>query len=108
MNMRLLIGFGISLALILISLLLKIARLLHLTIPLAYIAVVIIFFNDWYIQNMTLAHIILVVMLIGVIVSWVVIGINKLRNKQLERNRAELDAIINSERLYYRKIERNN
>lgn len=106
--MSLLIGFGISLALILISLILKIARLLHLTIPLAYIAVVIIFFNDWYTQNTILADVILAIMLITILISWIAIGVNKIRIKKVEMNRAELDAIINSERIYYRKIERNN
>jgi len=32
-------------------------------------------------------------MLIGIIVSRVVIGINRLRDRQVERNRSELDAI---------------
>lgn len=99
---------GISIIFTLIALILKIARLLHLTIPLTYIAVVTIFFNDWYTQNTMLAHSVLAIIVLGILISWIVRGINKIRTRQVERNRAELDAIINSERIYYRKIERSN
>jgi len=66
------------------------------------------FFGEWYRQNEFLAHLILIVLIGLVILSWIVAIYRKIQDKRVERNRAELDAIINSERLYYRKIEHND
>lgn len=106
--MGILLGAGISIILIIVSLVFRLAKLLHLTIPLLYITVVNTFFNDWYIANTFLAHIILAVLTGLVIISWIISIYRKISDRKVERNCAELDAIINSKRLYYTKVERNN
>jgi len=106
--MSILIGVGLSIFIMLISLILRLTKLLHLTVPLLYMIVVPAFFGEWYRQNEFLAHLILIVLVGMVILSWIVAIYRKIRDKRVERNRAELDAIINSKRLYYRKIEYND
>lgn len=101
--MGILIGLGISILFILISLLFRLAKVMRLTIPLIYITVVNIFFNDWYKANTFLAHFILAVLTGLVIISWIISIYRKIRERKVERNCAELDAIINSKRLYYTK-----
>ena len=78
---------------------------MRLTLPLLYIIIVPTFFSDWYRQNEFLAHFILAALVGIVIASWIITICRKIQEKRVERNRAELDAIINSERLYYKKVE---
>ena len=106
--MGILIGAGISILLILISLVFRLAKVMRLTIPLVYLVIVNIFFNDWYKANTFLAHLILAVLTGLVIISWIIPIYRKISNRKVERNCAELDAIIDSKRLYYTKIVRNN
>ena len=105
--MGILLGAGISIVLILISLVFRLAKVMRLTIPLVYLVIVNIFFNDWYKANTFLAHLILAVLIGLVIISWIISINKKIREQKVERNRTELDAIINSKRRYYTKMERN-
>ena len=106
--MGILLGAGISIILILVSLVFRLTKPLHLTIPLLYITIVNVFFNEWYKVNTFLAHLILAVLIGIVIISWIISINRKISDRRVERNRVELDAIINSKRLYYTKVERNN
>lgn len=81
-QMGILLGAGISVLLILISLVFRLSKVLRLTVPLIYITVVNIFFNDWYNANTFLAHLILAVPAGLVIISWIISIYRKISDRR--------------------------
>lgn len=97
----------LSISTFLLATIFKLAKLLRLTIPILYIAIVLVFFKDWYDVNTLLAHIILGALTILVIISWIVSIYKAVKSKRVKRRQNELDLIINSERLYYVKVKKD-
>ncbi len=97
----------ISISTFLLATIFKLAKLLRLTIPLLYIAIVLVLFKDWYDANTLLAHAILGVLTLLVIISWIISIYKTIESKRVKRRQNELDLIINSERLYYVKVKRD-
>lgn len=83
--MFLLISAGISLLLVLVSLVFRVAGKLRLGIPLLYVAVMGFVFPEWAAAHELLANTILGVLLGLVVVSWGVTLYRKIRNWRDDR-----------------------
>ncbi|HJD24368.1 MAG TPA: hypothetical protein H9694_09565 [Firmicutes bacterium] len=79
------ISLGLSLGLLLLSLIFRIAGKLRLGIPLLYVLVVSFGFPGWASKNELLANGILGVLLGIVLISWVVTLIRKIRDWRADR-----------------------
>lgn len=89
-----LISLGISLALVLLSFVLRVAGKLRLGIPLLYVVLASTVFHEWAAAHELLANIILGVLLGLVVVSWIVSLVRRIRESRwMERSLAnQLDA----------------
>jgi Ca2+/Na+ antiporter len=101
--MGILIALVVGGVVVIISLAFKLAKLLRLTIPIIYIGIVLVFFRSWYDTNVLFANAILGMLIALVLISWVITVCRKVRSRRVERNREELDLIINSKRLCVEK-----
>lgn len=59
----------------------------RLFIPALFVAIVLIFFGDWFSTNEMVANVILIVLVAGVLVSWIITFINKLKYLKRQHKR---------------------
>ena len=77
-----LIPVGISVVLLLLSLVFRVAAKLRLTLPIIYIILMAFVFNDWADKHEVLSIGILIVILVLVVISWIYSFIKAIRNRK--------------------------
>lgn len=81
-------------AMILLSIVFRLAAVFRLTIPLVYALIVPTIFHEWYYANQTLANVIWYVLLAVVVLSWVVSLVRKVRGILLRRREDKMLELI--------------
>ncbi|OUN14689.1 molecular chaperone GrpE [Flavonifractor sp. An91] len=81
-------------AMILLSIVFRLAAVFRLTIPLVYALIVPTIFHEWYYANQTLANVIWYALLAVVVLSWVVSLVRKVQDILLRRREDKMLELI--------------